>query len=161
MGATLSLLCTGFSLHWFLWLQAHGFSSFGTRASLPHGMWDLPDPGIKRMSPPLAGRFLIPGQPRKSSIVSDNIAKKVQQRVQLKSLTISWAQFLLLHTGSLFPQSLSGKARILAWRAPWTQEPGGRQFTGLQIVGLMTNTSTFFHWEASTQFLSIFSHPQI
>ena len=24
---------------------------------------------------------------------------------------------------------------ILAWRLPWTEEPGGLQFTGSQIVG--------------------------
>ena len=26
-------------------------------------------------------------------------------------------------------------SRILAWRIPWTQQPGGQQFTGLQRVG--------------------------
>ena len=38
------------------------------------------------MSPLLAGRFLIPGPPGKSSVVSDDITKKAQQRLQLKSL---------------------------------------------------------------------------
>ena len=35
---------------------------------------------------------------------------------------------------------------ILAWRIPWTEEPGGLQSMGLQRVGLdwVTNTSTFF-----------------
>ena len=29
------------------------------RTWLPHGMWDLPGPGIKPMSPPLAGEFFL------------------------------------------------------------------------------------------------------
>ena len=35
---------------------------------------------------------------------------------------------------------------ILAWRIPWTEEPGGLQSMGLQSVGhdLATNTFTFF-----------------
>ena len=41
-------------------------SSRGARAQLLHGMWDLPGPGLKPMSPALAGRFLTsvpPGRP--------------------------------------------------------------------------------------------------
>ena len=33
------------------------FSSWGTRASLPHGKWDLPRPGITSVSPVLAWAF--------------------------------------------------------------------------------------------------------
>ena len=33
-------------------------SSCGARAQLLHGMWDLPRPGLKPVSPALAGRFL-------------------------------------------------------------------------------------------------------
>ena len=36
----------------------HRLSSCGTRAQLLGSMWDLPRPGIKPMSPALAGRFL-------------------------------------------------------------------------------------------------------
>ena len=36
-------------------LQTRRFSSCGTRAQLLCGMWDLPGPGIKPMSPALAG----------------------------------------------------------------------------------------------------------
>ena len=34
------------------------FSSCGTRAQLLHGMWDLPGPGLKPMSPALVGGLL-------------------------------------------------------------------------------------------------------
>ena len=45
-----------------------GFSSCGTWAYLPRGMWDLPWPGIKPMLPALAGGFLTTGPPGKSRI---------------------------------------------------------------------------------------------
>ena len=47
--------------------QALGYklSHCGTLAQLPHGMWNLLRPGIKRMSPALAGRSLTTGPPAK------------------------------------------------------------------------------------------------
>ena len=39
----------------------HRLSSWSTRALLPYSMWDLPGPGIKSMSPALAGGFLTTG----------------------------------------------------------------------------------------------------
>ena len=89
------LRCTGFSLQWLLSLWSTGFrcmgfsscglwalecrlSSFGLRAlqhrlsscgaqaQLLHGMWDLPGPGIKPVSPALAGGFLTIMPPGKS-----------------------------------------------------------------------------------------------
>jgi len=41
---------------------------------------------------------------------------------------------------SLGQEELLGKgmtiySNILAWRIPWTEKPGGLQFTGLQRVG--------------------------
>ena len=36
----------------------HRLSSCGTRAQLLRGMWDLPGPGLKPVSPALAGGFL-------------------------------------------------------------------------------------------------------
>ena len=46
----------------------HGLSS-GARALLPHGMWNLPRPGIKPASPALVVRFLTTGLPGKPSCV--------------------------------------------------------------------------------------------
>ena len=76
------LLCVGFSLWWLLLLQSTGsrhagFSSCGSRALehrfsscaralLLHGMWDLPRPGLKPVSPALAGGFLTTAPPGKS-----------------------------------------------------------------------------------------------
>ena len=38
-------------------LGCSGFGSWGARAQLPHGIWDLPGPGIEPVSPALQGRF--------------------------------------------------------------------------------------------------------
>ena len=45
----------------------HRLSSCGSRAQLLRGMWDLPRPGLKPVSPALAGRFSTtapPGKPK-------------------------------------------------------------------------------------------------
>ena len=44
-----------------------GFSSCGTWAQLPHGMWNLPRPGIEPVSLALGGGFLTTKPPGKSS----------------------------------------------------------------------------------------------
>ena len=44
-------------------------SSFDTGTWLPSGMWYLPGPGIKFVSPALTGRFLITGQHGKSIFI--------------------------------------------------------------------------------------------
>ena len=78
-----SLRCTGFSLRWLLLMRSMGsrcvgFSRCGTRAlerrlsscgawaQLLRGTWDLPGPGLKPVSPALAGGFLTTAQPGKS-----------------------------------------------------------------------------------------------
>ena len=43
----------------------HRLSSCGAQASLLHGMWDLPGPGRKPVSPALAGGFLTTAPPGK------------------------------------------------------------------------------------------------
>ena len=46
-------------------LGSMGFSSCGTWAYLPRGMWDLPEPGIKLLSPALPDRLLVAVPSRK------------------------------------------------------------------------------------------------
>ena len=47
------------------WSPDCRLSSYGTRAYLPCGMWDLPRPGTELVSPALQAEFLTPGPPRK------------------------------------------------------------------------------------------------
>ena len=61
-----ALGCAGFST-WNTWALDRGsFNSYGPWASLLQSMWDLPGPGIKPVSPTLAGGFLTTGPPGKS-----------------------------------------------------------------------------------------------
>ena len=46
-------------------LQTLRLGSFGSRASLLRGMWDLPGPGLEPVSPALAGRFSTTAPPGK------------------------------------------------------------------------------------------------
>ena len=46
-------------------LQTHKLSRCGSRAQLLRGMWDLPGPGLKPVSPALAGRFSTTAPPGK------------------------------------------------------------------------------------------------
>ena len=50
-------------------LQTRRLSSCGSRAQLLRGMWDLPRPGLKTVSPALAGRFSTTAPPGKPSVV--------------------------------------------------------------------------------------------
>ena len=50
-------------------LQMRKLSSCGSRAHLPCGMWDHPRPGLKPVSPALAGRFSTTAPPGKPSYV--------------------------------------------------------------------------------------------
>ena len=48
-----------------LWALERRLSSYGVRAQLLHGMWDLPGPGLEPVSPALAGRFSTTAPPGK------------------------------------------------------------------------------------------------
>ena len=50
-----------------------GFSSFGTWAQLPHGMWDLPRPGIEPVSLALQGRFFNHQTTREAPVITFNV----------------------------------------------------------------------------------------
>ena len=41
-------------------------------------------------------------------------------------------------------EGIATHSSILAWRIPWTEEPGGLQPMGLQTVGLDRAINTFF-----------------
>ena len=49
-------------------LQTHRLSSCGSRAQLLRGMWDPPRPGLKPVSPALAGRFSTTAPPGKPNL---------------------------------------------------------------------------------------------
>ena len=74
-GPSLAAASGGPSPRWLLPLQSTdsrhaGLSSRGVWAQLLRGMWDLPGPGLKPVSPALAGRFLPIEPPGKPELVS-------------------------------------------------------------------------------------------
>ena len=59
-------------------LQTRRLSNCGSRAQLLHGMWDLPRPGLKPVSPALAGRFsttVPPGKPSLSPLLNQKLSE--------------------------------------------------------------------------------------
>ena len=56
-------------------LQTHRLSNCGSRAQLLSGMWDLPRPGLKPVSPALAGRFSTTAPPGKPEVTILTIFK--------------------------------------------------------------------------------------
>ena len=95
-GGYSSLRCVGFSLWWLLLLLSMGsrctgfsscglralesrLSSCGTWAYLFRGMWDLPGPGLKLVSPALAGGFLTTVPSGKSCPIDLNLPSQLPQ----------------------------------------------------------------------------------
>ena len=54
----------------------------------------------------------------------------------LHAMQVTWVQSL--GQEDLLEKGIATHASILAWRIPWTEEPGGLQPIGLQRVKLMT-----------------------
>ena len=69
-----------------------------------------------------------------------------------------WAPSILLYTIYLLlyticvEKEMATHSSVLAWRIPWTEEPGGLQSMGLQRVGQdwVTNTHTHTHTHTHT-----------
>ena len=54
----------------------------------------------------------------------------------VKNLPAMWeTQFRSLGREDPMEKGMATRSRILAWRIPWTEEPGGLPSTGLQKVG--------------------------
>ena len=74
-------------------LQCMGFSSCGSWTQLPHGMWNLPQPGIKPVSPGLTGGFFTTGPPGISHWVLSDLKKITLQASDKLFWWIPWPQF--------------------------------------------------------------------
>ena len=102
----------GVSLRWLLLLRstalgarasvvvARGLSSCGSRAWLLHDMWDLPGPGLKPVSPALAGGFLTTAPPGKSQ---DQDILKGCYRKRNNSVTHTFRDAPLLSSNTRLP----------------------------------------------------------
>ena len=72
------------------------------------------------MSPALLGRFL------RSSLVAQMV-KHLPAMRETRVRLLGWKDLL--------EKEMATHSSILAWRIPWTEEPGGLQSTGSQRVG--------------------------
>ena len=64
----------------------------------------------------------------------NNGASLVAQRLKrLPAMRETWVQSLAWEDP--LEKEMATHSSILAWRIPWTEEPGGLQSTGLQRVG--------------------------
>ena len=53
-----------------------------------------------------------------------------------------------LHQEDPLEEETAAHSRVLAWRIPWTEQPGGLQSTGSQRLGYDSATATKqCHWE--------------
>ena len=103
VGATLQLQCMGL---WScsLWALEWGVSSRGGRAQLPLGVWGLPRPGVRLLSPALQGALPSTGPPGKSltwlpgQITKTEITNSQRKYPQSKAI--------LLKTDDSFPTHL-------------------------------------------------------
>ena len=68
------------------------------------------------------------------AITTDNLTSLVAQTV--KRLVTMWEISVRSLGGEdLLEKEMATYSSILAWKSPWTEEPGGQQSTGSQRVG--------------------------
>ena len=79
-----------------------------------------------------------------------------QRLKRLPAVWETWVQFL--GREDILEKEMATHSSILAWRIPWTKEPGGLQFTGSQRVGHDWATSLSLYGE---QWWLFFSMPQV
>ena len=121
-----------------LWALEHRLNSCGAQIQLFLSTWDLPRPGTELLSSALAGRFLTTGPPGKSLILFVSCAFEEggsSGSSDGKESACSAGDLgLIPGWGISLEKGMATHSRILAWRIPWTEEPGGLQFMGLQRV---------------------------
>ena len=53
----------------------------------------------------------------------------------LPAMQVTWVRYLSTDQEDPLEEEMATHSSILAWKIPWTEEPGGLQFVGLQSVG--------------------------
>ena len=112
------------------WALECRFSSCGAQALLLHSMWDLPGPGIKPMSPALAGGFLTTVPPGKSLPLVFNLPQKRDHTVNFygfpehhEYFKIKTTPFIHMNTSSMREETFVGLFVLCSiprvWRNAW------------------------------------------
>ena len=114
--------------------------------SLPHAGWVVvghglihsairgilvPQPGIEPTSPALQGGFLATGPPGNSLGIFD--VSIFERSAESESHLVAFVIFSI--TICIHGEGNGTPLHFLAWKIPWTEEPGGLQSMGLLRVG--------------------------
>ena len=119
----------------------HGLRSPGAQTWLLCGMVNLPGPGLEPVFPALAGGFLSTIPPGKSYTFLF-IFPSIMVTQRLKGLPAMWeAQVRSLCWEDPLEKEMTTHSSILAWRIPWTVEPGGLLFRALQSLTQLNSNS--------------------
>ena len=97
---------------------------------------DLPNPGVELVSPTLGGGLFTTEPPRKPQILDTYLLMiyPVAQMVKrLRTTRETWVRSLGWE--DLLEKETATHTGILAWKIPWTEEPGRLQSMGSQRVG--------------------------
>ena len=98
-------------------------------------------------------RLLKPGLETSEHHFASTWAPLVTQRVKRLSTTQeTWVQSLGWE--DLLEKEMATHSSTLAWKIPWTEEPGGLQSTGLQSIGHNWTTSLSFFFSFFPSFPS-------
>ena len=130
----------GFSLPCLLLLLSKD-ASCGSWVSLALGRWNLPGAAIEPMSPASAGRFLTTGPRGKSYLTCLDFLLPTRPWASLVAQTIKnlpamrKTQVQSLGREDPLEKGMTAHSSLLAWRTPWTEEPGQPQSTVSQRVG--------------------------
>ena len=116
--------------------------------SCPHP-GNLPNPGIELRSPSLQVDFLPsepPGKPKNIGVHSLSLLQGslLTQESNQGLLHCRWILYHLA-TREACIHVFSRQEYFLAWRIPWTEEPGGLQSMGSQRVGHEWASNTYTH----------------
>ena len=116
---------------------------------------DLPDPGIEPMSLALAGRFLLLSQQGIPFMKNSQWDLPLPPQTSTLNVSPGWHQDIIVSE-----KAMATHSSTLAWKIPWTEEPGSLQSMGSQRVRHDWATSlslfTFMHWRRKWQPTPVF-----
>ena len=133
-------------------------------------MWNLPELEIKLMSPALAGEFFTtepPGSPRVYILIlcffeKMNTKSSWWSRIWflIKWMVGCLVSILVTSTQLITEKAMAPHSSTLAWKVPWTKDPGRLQSMRLLRIGHDWATSlslfTFKHWTQKWQPTPVF-----
>ena len=79
------------------------------------------------------------------------------ERIHLSMQETQEMQVWPLGWGDPLEEEMATHSRILTWKIPWTEEPGGLQFMGLQRVG---HDWAHMHWYTTIFFSFYYAYPR-